>query len=233
MIPLRMLLASGEAVEAGTRKMLHKFPRHAEDFKLGIHQITLCWNLHELLEEGTVCLRQTSLKEVKAEVAQAEPHTAGTAVLEDGTSCPADVIVWCTGYRSTALDPLDSALRAKVEAALPLFEMTFVPDAPGLAVMGQNFSFFYMLEMQAQWIAKVWAGHASLPTPQEMRMWVASAAAQQPAVKRPRKWMLPEFPGAAAIRIAKHMGAWPGEAWAQEHQNMLFEPRQLYLPQHK
>lgn len=210
-------------IQAQMRKTLYRFPTHSnEEFTLGLHYATPCWNLHKLMAEGKVVVRLTSLKECR--------H--GQALFLDGSTLAADVLVWCTGYRSKVFSVLERSLLAKVEPSMPLYETVWAPHVPGLAVMGQGFAFWWLLELQAQWIARVWSDRARLPPARDMQTWIEGVTARRNAVQsrlpRERPYMFPESVVAAGVRLAKHIGSWPGVLSVMWRGRETFEPRFLY-----
>lgn len=224
-LKLFQLLAPGSVMQKALRKQVFKFPTtHPAEYTFGVHSPVPVWDLHELIASGAVQFRLTSLLECRD----------GCAVLANGVQEPADVCIWCTGYRSTALDVLDAPLRAQVLADSPLFESVWAPGLPGLALLGQGWAFWWYLELQAQWVAKVWAGRAVLPPPAEMRAFMGAVRAQQAAVQagaclpRPRPHLFAESPLASGVRVSKRAGGWPGLARLLCGGCATFEPRRLF-----
>lgn len=223
-IPVAACLATPEMREKLLRQKLFRFPRHTEgeEFISGRHYISICWMLHELLDAGKVALQLGSLQSV----------CDGVATLCDGNQLPADVVVWGTGYRSTILDVLDAPLLAQVLHSVPLYETIWTPNVPGLAVMGQGYSFFWLLQLQAQWISAVWAGRVRLPPPAAMNKWIAAIAHRRDVVqgkkRRKKAYLLPGHPLDFGLRISKHIGGWPGRLWISWHRQRVFEPRDLF-----
>ena len=81
-------------------------------------------------------------------------------VFVDGTSAPADLIVWATGYRVSFpfLDPSSSRVE---DNDLPLWKRTVHPDLPGLYFVGllqPLGAVMPLAEAQAAWIAETLAG---------------------------------------------------------------------------
>lgn len=95
----------------------------------------------------------------------------------DGTREPVDAILFGTGFKLSIpfLDPtLNDTLKAGPDG-LDLYGETFHPDCPGLAFIGQyNLTgpYFPVLELQARWLASVWAGPG--PDADRMRTELAS-----------------------------------------------------------
>ena len=98
---------------------------------------------------------------------------------EDGSSEEVDAIVFGTGY-ALDLPFLDREIGAILDLNAQhadLYEYTFHPDLDGLAFAGLyelNGPYFPSLELQARWIAHVWAGVIPAPTPERMRAGIAS-----------------------------------------------------------
>jgi dimethylaniline monooxygenase (N-oxide forming) len=93
------------------------------------------------------------------------------AVFADGTRVDADAIVLATGY-AHAFPFLPSGIPATFEGALALYRLVFPPGVPGLAFVGMtrvSGPVFPVAELQARWVAAVFAGRASLPTTVAMR----------------------------------------------------------------
>merc|ERR1712232_196691 len=103
--------------------------------------------------------------------------------MADRSKTGADIVVWCTGYKSKALGILDDSLLAKVAPSFPLYETMWIPKVPGLAVMAQGWAFWWFIELQAQWIAKVWSGAVHLPTPQNMQACIDAMVTRRDSVQ--------------------------------------------------
>ena len=94
-----------------------------------------------------------------------------TARFSDGSSAPADAIICGTGY-GAELPFLPADLPARVGSALGLYRLVFPPGVDRLAFVGLarvNGPVFPVAEMQARWVAAVFAGDASLPGAAAMR----------------------------------------------------------------
>jgi glycine/D-amino acid oxidase-like deaminating enzyme len=92
-------------------------------------------------------------------------------VFTDGTSEPADAIVYCTGYRM-AFPFLPDGCPIGPQGAVELYQRVFAPDQPGLSFIGlvrPHGSITRIVEAQARWVARVAAGEAALPEPDVMR----------------------------------------------------------------
>jgi dimethylaniline monooxygenase (N-oxide forming) len=87
------------------------------------------------------------------------------AVFADGTRADADAIVLATGY-THAFPFLPAGIPATFDGALALYRLVFPPGVPGLAFVGMtrvSGPVFPVAELQARWVAAVFAGRASLP----------------------------------------------------------------------
>jgi dimethylaniline monooxygenase (N-oxide forming) len=102
----------------------------------------------------------------------------------DGTHCDADALLLGTGYR-LSLPWLEPAIAATLELEphhLSLHAHTFHPDLPGLAFLGlydQVGPLLPVLELQARWIAYVFAGAVRAPTAAEMEEGVEECRAHR------------------------------------------------------
>jgi dimethylaniline monooxygenase (N-oxide forming) len=93
------------------------------------------------------------------------------AVFADGTRVDADAIVLATGY-TPAFPFLPTGIPATVDGALALYRLVFPPGVPGLAFVGMtrvSGPVFPVAELQARWVAAIFAGRASLPSAVAMR----------------------------------------------------------------
>jgi dimethylaniline monooxygenase (N-oxide forming) / hypotaurine monooxygenase len=93
------------------------------------------------------------------------------AVFADGTRVDADAIVLATGY-THAFPFLQAGIPATFEGALALYRLVFPPGVPSLAFVGMtrvSGPVFPVAELQARWVAAVFAGRASLPAADAMR----------------------------------------------------------------
>jgi cation diffusion facilitator CzcD-associated flavoprotein CzcO len=92
---------------------------------------------------------------------------------EDGTTERFDAIIAGTGYQLN-LPYLDDALAQTLNAdddEVDLYNYTFNPNVPDMAFVGQFVlvgPYFPVLELQARWIAMVFAGSRPLPAANEM-----------------------------------------------------------------
>jgi hypothetical protein len=98
-------------------------------------------------------------------------------VFTDGSHDGIDVIVCATGYELD-IPYLDDDVWALTGPELRLHCRTLHPDLPGLGFIGQYSTsgpYFPLLELQARWIANLWAGIIDPPGDAEMRASVVEA----------------------------------------------------------
>lgn len=89
----------------------------------------------------------------------------------DGSVEPADVLVYCTGYKVT-FPFFDPAFVSAKDNDLPLFRRVFHPEIPGLYFVGllqPLGAIMPLADAQARWIADHLLGEYELPSPDEMR----------------------------------------------------------------
>ena len=95
-----------------------------------------------------------------------------TGVLfSDGTRVDADAVVLATGY-THAFPFLPLGIPATVHGALALYRLVFPPGVDRLAFVGMtrvSGPVFPIAELQARWVAAVFAGRVSLPPADVMR----------------------------------------------------------------
>ena len=87
------------------------------------------------------------------------------AVFADGSRVRADAIVLATGY-AAEFPFLPPEIPARSAGALALYRLVFPPGVAGLAFVGMtrvSGAVFPVAEMQARWVAAVFAGRTSLP----------------------------------------------------------------------
>jgi thioredoxin reductase len=88
----------------------------------------------------------------------------------DGSEEEIDLVVYCTGYKMT-FPFFDPAMFAAPDNRLPLYRRVAAAERPGLFFIGfiQPLGpIMPLAEAQAEWIADLLGGRASLPTPAEM-----------------------------------------------------------------
>ncbi|GAA4108503.1 NAD(P)/FAD-dependent oxidoreductase [Knoellia locipacati] len=97
-------------------------------------------------------------------------------VFVDGTSAPADLIVWATGYK-VSFPFLDPSLLAAPDNELPLWKRTVHPDLPGLYFIGllqPVGAVMPLAEAQGVWVAETLAGRYTPPPADEVRRQMAA-----------------------------------------------------------
>lgn len=93
------------------------------------------------------------------------------AIFADGSRVDADAIVLATGY-APEFPFLPSGVPPRIDLALALYRLVFPPGIAGLAFVGMTRVLgpvFPVAELQARWVAAVFAGRASLPPADAMR----------------------------------------------------------------
>jgi cation diffusion facilitator CzcD-associated flavoprotein CzcO len=99
-------------------------------------------------------------------------HLEGRSVVfTDGSSAPADLIVWATGYRVT-FPFLDAGLVAARDNDLPLWKRMVHPDLPGLYFIGLVQAVGAVMpisEAQSVWVTEMLTGGYVLPSDAEVR----------------------------------------------------------------
>jgi dimethylaniline monooxygenase (N-oxide forming) len=142
------------------------------------------------------------------------------AIFADGTRTSADAIVLATGYRPE-FPFLPPNVPATIDGALALYRLVFPPDQAGLAFVGMtrvSGPVFPVAELQARWVAAVFAGRASLPPPAVMRAEVEERIGRARAIgdDQMRVELLPYLDD-----IAARIGAKPS-LW--RHPRLLVSP---------
>ena len=92
-------------------------------------------------------------------------------VFVDGTSVPADLVVWATGYK-VSFPFLDPTLVVAQDNDLPLWKRTVHPDLPGLFFIGLAQpvgAVMPLAEAQGAWVAETLAGRYVAPPAAEVR----------------------------------------------------------------
>lgn len=92
-------------------------------------------------------------------------------VFTDGTSVPADLIVWCTGYNVT-FPFFDPDFVSAPDNDLPLWKRTVHPDIPGLFLVGllqPLGAVMPLAEAQSRWVAELLTGRYRPPSVRRMR----------------------------------------------------------------
>jgi hypothetical protein len=130
--------------------------------------LTLSQHYLPLVAEGRVVPRPW--------IARVEGSTAWFA---DGSAEEFDAILLGTGY-APDLSYLAPDVRAVLGAPPVLHDLTFHPELPGLAFLGQFEQVgphLPTLELQARWIAYAWSGRVAPPTREAMAARLAAAPA--------------------------------------------------------
>jgi hypothetical protein len=104
-----------------------------------------------------------------------ESVDGGSARFADGSSLDVDAIVFDSGF-DLDLPFLDPKTRGVLDldgsGGLELADCTFHPDLEGLALVGvfpQASEYLPVVELQARWVAYVWAGLAPAPSGEGLR----------------------------------------------------------------
>ena len=102
------------------------------------------------------------------------------AIFSDGSRIAADMIVLATGYRAE-FPFLPEGLPPRIGGALALYRLVFPPGIGNVAFAGLtrvSGPVFPVSELQARWIAAVFAGRAALPSEDVMRAEIEARLAQ-------------------------------------------------------
>jgi hypothetical protein len=101
-------------------------------------------------------------------------------VFVDGSSAPADLIVWATGYR-VSFPFLDPALVSARDNDLPLWKRTVHPDLPGLFFIGllqPVGAVMPLAEAQSAWVVEMLTGVYVAPDDDTIRTQMAAEHAR-------------------------------------------------------
>jgi dimethylaniline monooxygenase (N-oxide forming) len=93
------------------------------------------------------------------------------AIFADGSRVEADAIVLATGY-VPEFPFLPAGVPGSIDGVLTLYRLVFPPNVAGLAFVGMtrvSGPVFPVAELQARWVAAVFAGRATLPQAEVMR----------------------------------------------------------------
>lgn len=141
----------------------------------------------------------------------------------DGSTEAFDGIVFGTGF-ALDLPFLDDDIRSTVALDTVHLEAdrhTFHPDLPGLAFVGmwdQSGGYFVPLELQARWIAYVWAGVLPPPDPTAQRASIAAYRGRRGLSQKTRMNL-------AALAFARAAGCEPElDSWPDLQRALLFGP---------
>jgi hypothetical protein len=140
---------------------------------------------------------------------------ADNVTFADGSTERFEAIICATGYELD-IPYLDHDLRNVLGAGPALYQRTFHPDLPGLAVIGQFLAqgpYFPLLELQARWIMAVWAGDVRLPDERVMRATIAQGPPPLDAHN------------ALALTLAEELDVAPSVAdWPELAEALVFGP---------
>ena len=135
--------------------------------------------------------------------------------LTDGASETVDAIVCATGYELD-VPYLDPAVWALAGPDLRLYRRVLHPDLPDFGAVGMfpaQGPFLPLIELQARWLAALWAGEVAPPDEAAMRAAVAAPPAPL------------EVHNAFATVLAEELGVAPGPvAWPDLAEPLLFGP---------
>ncbi len=107
------------------------------------------------------------------------------AIFADGSRADADSVILATGY-APEFPFLPSGVPARIDGALALYRLVFPPGVDGLAFVGMvrvSGPVFTVAELQARWVAAVFAGRVALPSADAMRREIDDRLARAHAVE--------------------------------------------------
>lgn len=142
------------------------FGAPAPDEDILVAGLSLCQDYLAQVREGSIRCRPGI-----------ESVSDRTVVFTDGSRAGIDVIVCATGYELD-IPYLDDDIWELTGPELRLHLRTLHPDLTSLGFVGQYATvgpYFPLLELQARWIANLWAGAADPPADADMRASVAVA----------------------------------------------------------
>lgn len=162
----------------------HRATRLARMLPIGVRR----WRVHRILAEeyrarglslDRVGLSTTQGTDLLDELARGRitmrpaivALDAQGAIFADGTRTDADAVVLATGY-APAFPFLPPGVPDAIDGALALYRLVFPPGVADLAFVGMtrvSGPVFPVAELQARWVAAVFAGRASLPSAGAMR----------------------------------------------------------------
>lgn len=157
-------------------------------------------------------------------VRPAVSHIDGRAVqFADGSRAEPDAIIFATGYAPSLgyFADREAEVLQLAQGGPDLHAHSFHPDLPGLAFVGLYNLVgpkFPVIELQARWIAALWAGQQAMPTPADMAEGVAAARARRIGGQQP-------VMHAMAIDFARRHGVDPDPlGWPSLTRALLFGP---------
>jgi dimethylaniline monooxygenase (N-oxide forming) len=141
-----------------------KFGLPKPDHRLGQAHPTISGRIHDRITHGKVT--------PKPNIARLHAHEVE---FSDGTRAPADVVIYCTGYKIT-FPFFDETFISAPDNHIELYWRVFEPDIRNLAFVGllqPLGATMPLAEAQGQWIAAYLKGEYHLPSPQSMREHIA------------------------------------------------------------
>ena len=150
-------------------------------------------------------VRSGQLSIVRGEVAAFEPECLR---LRDGETIDADVVIFCTGYR-TDLSFLDAAVTQGLEfepddgfQPILLHKCTFNPNVPAMAFVGMyKVPTFAVIELQARWASAVFANRLQGPDPSAMLKYISEEREFR------REGSKPQFPHGDLVGLPDSLAA--------------------------
>jgi dimethylaniline monooxygenase (N-oxide forming) len=159
-VPFTWLLRGMQVVTRLTVGPMDRYGLPRPDHRLGQAHPTVSSRILDRLAHGAI--------EVKPEIAE----LAGERVrYADGSEEAADLIVYCTGYK-ISFPFLDERLVSAPENRLVLYKRVFLPEHPGLYLIGfvQPWgAIMPIAELQSRLVAEHLMGDYALPSPAQMR----------------------------------------------------------------
>lgn len=155
---VRHVLIQAVLIAAQGRPQDHGLP--APDHRFGAAHPTVSGRILDRLQHGTVTPRPTIARLHEREVE-----------FVDGTRAPADVVVYCTGYK-VSFPFFDEGFFAAPGNRVDLFHRVFDPEIPDLAfvcLLQPLGATMPLAEAQAKWIASWLVGEYALPSARDMR----------------------------------------------------------------
>ena len=134
------------------------------DHKFGQAHPTISGRIHDRIQHGKITPKPNIARLHAREVE-----------FDDGTRVPADVVIYCTGYKIT-FPFLDEDLISAPDNRIELFWRVFEPSIPNVAFIGllqPLGAIMPLAEAQGQWVAAYLRGEYRLPSGDEMRAHIA------------------------------------------------------------
>lgn len=203
MMKQQVLKAGGDPAHYGAP------PPHPDLFVAGITQAQ---HFLPCVAEGRIAVRPGG------------SHIDGRAVqFADGARIEPDAIIFATGYAPSLgyFADREAETLQLADGAPDLHAHSFHPDLPGLAFVGLYNLVgpkFPVIELQARWIAALWAGRQAMPARADMVEGVAAARARRIGGQQP-------VMHAMAIDFARRHGVDPDPlGWPSLTRALLFGP---------